>query len=513
MATHQDLLDAIERIRAATGDPDGWMAGLSADDMAMVANPACPPATLSAVVAKVIAGHPDAFIPEPVPLAPRYADGAAAEAIRDAELSLAHQMSVAAQVDLQVVTAVLNAHATHADGVTALDRLQREIEAAVASRTDLDTPAGARAFQRYLIDKLRDIRAVVETAGLDATSKAALAAALASLYASSAPEALGPVESPVSEGPPRRPTEPEPADGHDRNPALVAAPAGVGSTPRPLDRGLGALPPWGGDFGALPPLGGDLGALPPLGGDFGALPPYGDFGAPPSPSTAVAPAPVGAPPAPVAPAMAPPAAAPPTAAWGGGLPPGVPFGGLPSLPAPAPPELRPPASDPPVDVRPIDSERDSGSAADEPAPEESGESAEEWAPGDATTVELPDGDIVTAPSPELAGVLTAAVEGVPIPDAFRQHGITIPVPGSVVTAPVEPARLLPGDIGVLTDRHALALGNGKALLDQQIQPVADVSGPGFIGWQQPPEPIPEREPPTAVPESPALQRPVETAPS
>ena len=63
----------------------------------------------------------------------------------------------------QVIAAVLNAHATHATGRAALDGLQHDIESAVATRTDLDTPAGARAFQRYLIGKLRDIRTVVET--------------------------------------------------------------------------------------------------------------------------------------------------------------------------------------------------------------------------------------------------------------------------------------------------------------------------------------------------------------
>ena len=49
------------------------------------------------------------------------AEGVAAEAIHTAELALAHQRSVVAQVDLQVVTALLGAHTAHADGATALD--------------------------------------------------------------------------------------------------------------------------------------------------------------------------------------------------------------------------------------------------------------------------------------------------------------------------------------------------------------------------------------------------------
>ena len=49
--------------------------------------------------------------------------------------------------------------------------------------------------------------------------------------------------------------------------------------------------------------------------------------------------------------------------------------------------------------------------------------------------------------------------------------------------------LVPGDVGVFSDRHALALGDGKALLDNQIQPIDGFEGRGLIGWQHPPEPV------------------------
>ena len=107
--------------------------------------------------------------------APEHQEGDAADAIRSAEVALVHQPTTA-QVDLQVVTAVLNAHQKTAAGTQALNRLQRDIEAG-ATRSDLDTPAGARDFQRYLIGKLRDIRAVVAGASLDDTSNSALMAA------------------------------------------------------------------------------------------------------------------------------------------------------------------------------------------------------------------------------------------------------------------------------------------------------------------------------------------------
>ncbi|OOK75490.1 hypothetical protein BZL30_4079 [Mycobacterium kansasii] len=96
---------------------------------------------------------------------------------------------MSSQLDLQVVSAILNAHLTAVEGRDALNQLQQETEAAVRTRSDLDTPAGARDFQRFLIGKLRDIREVVANASLDDTSKATLMAAWTSLYNASKNEA------------------------------------------------------------------------------------------------------------------------------------------------------------------------------------------------------------------------------------------------------------------------------------------------------------------------------------
>jgi hypothetical protein len=101
-------------------------------------------------------------------------------------------------------------------------------------------------------------------------------------------------------------------------------------------------------------------------------------------------------------------------------------------------------------------------------------------------VTLPNGDTVTAASPQLAAAIKAAAGGTPIPDAFRQQGITIPPPGTAVANPVDPSRLTPGDIGMFTDHHALALGNSKALLNGQVQHISTVKGPSFLGWEHPP---------------------------
>lgn len=159
------------------------------------------------------------------------------------------------------------------------------------------------------------------------------------------------------------------------------------------------------------------------------------------------------------------------------------------LPATALPDFPTHATDDPP-LRGSESTADPGTpdtADEKPGGPEAGPG--EGPPGGAITIELPDGQRVTAPSPQLAAVIAAAVAGTPIPDAFSGQGITIPAPGSPVVAPVDPAALVPGDVGVFGDRHALALGEGKALLDNQIQPIDGFGGRGLIGWQHPPESV------------------------
>ena len=383
-------------------------------------------------------------------------EGAAAEAIRTAESALAQQNSLVAQVDLQVVTAVLSAHTNHANGVEALQRLQDEIEGAVITRTDLDTPAGAREFQRYLLGKLRDIRTVVDSADLDATSQATLAAALASLYASTARAA---------------------PDSEVRDPQSAAGRTSVDTDADPPN----GLDPWAdADPVPLPPLG-DYPLGDYLPGDYppgAATPPFampaaGGSGAPP--------------------AAAFPAAAPSAAPSSGGLPTlptaGFPTAGFPDLPAEWLDEKSGGGPEPePVLAGPDDAVSDSDENA---APAISNV--------DGLTVTLPDGQTITASSPQLAAVIADAVGGTDIREAFSAQGIILPPTGTEAMVLVEPARLVPGDIGLFSDRYALALGNGQMLLDNVIQPVGVISDPGYIGWQQPPEPVQLVAPEASVP--------------
>lgn len=440
MSVQDELLAAVRYVRDRTGDPNAWQAGLAPDEVVVVANPTTRPDQLDAILRKIRGQHPDLFgvqtpaAPPPGPPADRE-QGNAAEAIARAEAALAQQNSASSQLDMQVITAILNAHLKTVEGKEALSNLQRETEAAVQTRSDLDTPAGARDFQRFLIGKLRDIRAVVLEASLDDTSKSALMAAWTSLYDASKNESDPGEQS-------RAPAAPAGEDDSDTgwNPLLDPVPAD------------------------------DVGLAPE---DESDQVPSGGAPAPPMPAPQAMPSVPGLGSAPL-----PGLGAVPGSMSGWGLPlSGLQDGGTSGAPG--------------LDDEPGAADRDPNGrlSTDEPngldAEQQVGDPSPSVGP---TTITLPDGETVTAANPQLAAAIKAAVGGVPIADAFRQQGITIPPPGAAVAEPIEPPRLAPGDIGIFTDRHALALGPKKALLDGRIQHIATVSGPTFLGWEHPPAP-------------------------
>ena len=368
-------------------------------------------------------------------------EGDAADAIRSAEVALAHQNSATAQVDLQVVTAVLNAHQKAAASRDALNTLQRDIESAVVARSDLDTPAGARDFQRYLIGKLRDIRAVVAGASLDDTSNSALMAAWTSLYNSARPDAEHPASTPEA--------------------APIAQTRSPATEPE-LDPYLDPLPD---DDVEMPPGSGTTAPVPPSTPTSAGVPSIPSFG-------------------------------------GGELPSGAGFGLPASLPMPS--EESTPAE---FDDAPTESDDDRLVSDDKDEEPEHTEPA-----SGPTTVTLPTGETLTAASPQLAAVIEAAASGTPIADAFRQEGMTIPPPGTAVSEPLDPTDLAPGDVGIYTDRHALALGESRALVNGQIQHISTVTGPSFLGWEHPPVPVKASDaadPP--APTRPAIAERTETA--
>ena len=335
----------------------------------------------------------------------------------------------------------MNAHLKTVEGRDALITLQRDTEAAVHTRSDLDTPAGARDFQRFLIGKLRDIRAVVMNASLDDTSKSALMAAWTSLYDASK---TGSGDS----RPAATATDAAPARGVGQPSADVAD---AGTDPL-LDSLLAEDP-------AL--LGGDLGQGPAEGSPATAMP--AALPLPSIPNLGAAPLPAGGTPA----------------GWGtpGGFP-------LPARQADSDAALT--GLDGPAESDDPDDDKAATDDADHDKDQDPSAQDRELPPSGPTTVTLPDGETVTAASPQLAAAIKAAAGGAPIADAFAQQGITIPAPGTAVSNPIDPVQVIPGDIGIFTDRHALGLGHGKALLDGQIQHIATVSGPSFLGWEHPP---------------------------
>lgn len=454
MSVYDDVLAVVNYVRDRTGDPNAWQTGLAPSEVTAVITPTTGPVQLEAILRKIRQQHADLFgagtSAGPPPRLgaetappPDGETGDAADAIANAEAALAQQNSASSQLDMQVVSAILNAHLRTVDGREALTKLQHETEAAVRSRSDLDTPAGARDFQRFLIGKLRDIREVVLNASLDDTSKSALMAAWTSLYD-------------ASKGEPKAPSE-------QRAALPVADTAATDQPIDDLDTGWDPL----------------LDSL--LGDDDGLLP--GDA---PGPDPAVGAA--------MPPTPQPMASAMPT--FGGGSLPGL--GSLPASATgweglPLSGDQNGDRTDPGLDDL-VDEEQPDGQspgaqdASNEPSDKDNdqpGVPSEEPAAG-PTPVTLPDGETVTAASPQLAAAITAAVGGTPIPEAFQQQGMTIPPPGTAVPNPVDALQVSPGDIGMFTDRHALALSPGKALLDGQIQHIATVSGPSFLGWEHPP---------------------------
>lgn len=310
--------------------------------------------------------------------------------------------------------------------------------AGAAQAWDLSTAAGAREFQRFLIVKLGEVIRLVEDANDDDTSKHALATALTALYLAQSD-----------------PDGPAPVE---RTPETDDAPAPVSADPSSdedssfeplLDTDAQA------DYGSVsqrPPEAPSMPAVPGLGGEgpgFGAMP----------------------------------AGFPPVA---------LPSGSDPGDAA-ADQEVMPDDAGPPEDFGADSAE---GDKLDD-------DTTAETPPDDGpVTVTLPDGATTTVVDRRLGAAMQAAAEGTPVAEAFRRQGIDIPPPGTPVTAPVDRADLRPGDIGVFTDRHALAVGEGKALLDGQIHLTDNLRGPGFLGWQHP-----------HIEQSPAAGEPAATRPA
>lgn len=120
MSTHEDLLATIRYVRDRTGDPNAWQTGLTPTEVTAVVTSTTRSEQLDAILRKIRQRHSNLYYPAP----PDREQGDAARAIADAEAALAHQNSATAQLDLQVVSAILNAHLKTVEGGESLHELQ-----------------------------------------------------------------------------------------------------------------------------------------------------------------------------------------------------------------------------------------------------------------------------------------------------------------------------------------------------------------------------------------------------
>jgi hypothetical protein len=114
--------------------------------------------------------------------------GRAIVAIGERQAALSTRHAAVADADRALSGALAEAHAATVEAVRRLDGIAAEIDGAVANQSalGLDTPMGAREFQRFLIAKQREISAVVSTARELGDAKKAILETLRDHYTGSA---------------------------------------------------------------------------------------------------------------------------------------------------------------------------------------------------------------------------------------------------------------------------------------------------------------------------------------
>ncbi|HTX97946.1 MAG TPA: DUF4226 domain-containing protein [Mycobacterium sp.] len=92
--------------------------------------------------------------------------GPSVAAIQARQSALATQHGATADADRVLADVLASADATMRESTKRLDTIAEEIDDAAAHRADLaiDTPVGAREFQKFLLAKQREIAAVVSDA-------------------------------------------------------------------------------------------------------------------------------------------------------------------------------------------------------------------------------------------------------------------------------------------------------------------------------------------------------------
>ena len=88
--------------------------------------------------------------------------------------------------------------------------------------------------------------------------------------------------------------------------------------------------------------------------------------------------------------------------------------------------------------------------AQQPAPAAAAPASAAGDPG--RVVQMPDGSPVTAPSAQSATAMRAVLSGATVTDGWKQANVQLPPPGTPVTAPADPAHLVPGEIAQFKSR-------------------------------------------------------------
>ncbi|OBF86171.1 hypothetical protein A5791_01630 [Mycobacterium sp. 852002-51163_SCH5372311] len=107
-------------------------------------------------------------------------------AIQAKQAGLASRHNAITDADRFLTEAIGSAHAEMRESVRRLDAIAAEIERAVSDQSAVDTPLGAREFQRFLVAKEREIAAVVAHARELAQAKSAVLQELRDQYAAGA---------------------------------------------------------------------------------------------------------------------------------------------------------------------------------------------------------------------------------------------------------------------------------------------------------------------------------------
>lgn len=547
MASYDDLRNVIKHITEVTGDDSAWKKGLTDQQVRDVngwlvadgsgykgftdketgvhyedrsgyntdKNPAVPDADLD----RIRNQHPGLFDPETkAPTTPQPAvqqgnaggnngdappagapvqteeqnKGEAAKAAKTLEDKLQDRNNKATDADRELAQAVLNAHATTAEGAKRLNDIQSEITAAVNSATALDTPMGAREFSKFLNSKLAEISDVVKTASLDAESQKSVLSALAEFYGTRTTDNANNGEQ---------------GKGDDQKGQGDGQGGGQGGA--------------GGDGGGAGggDLGGDLGGLgDPLLDGAGGGDPLSKLAESAAPALQSG---LGA--ASQIPSQI--AGIPAQLAGMGSSIPGM-FGGNGNgrggeLTDPFKTDKKAGGEGDPFDPaadaelaglfgnEPLPGEGDNGDNNDgdnkdddkkddkddkgEPKPGEPVNNPN--APGVLSNPNGPtpvtiDGMIYTADNPKLAAAVTDISKGTPPLEAFRKHDIALPPPTSPPATPLGPDQLRFGSYGTYSNGDiVVVLDKQRAIIDGEVQPISSAaSKPGFLGWQDPPAP-------------------------